>query len=74
MTQKRQWNAYAVPFGRYFVSWSHQALERMMATPVDVFGAFGFTLCEETTESMGLPIPHAPATPIAFTTTGQRYW
>ena len=49
-----------------------QGLERMMVTLVDVFGGFGLTVSEKKTETMRLPIPHAPATPIAFTTTGQQ--
>ena len=55
------------------VSRSPQGLERMMLTLVEVFGAFGLTVSEKKTETMSLPIPHAPATPIAFTTTGQQY-
>ena len=46
---------------------------RMMATLFDVFGAFGLTVYEKKTETVSLPIPHAPGTPIAFTTTGQQY-
>ena len=55
------------------VSRSPQGLERMMATLVDVFSAFGLTVCEKKAETMSLPIPHLPATPIAFTTAGQQY-
>ena len=57
----------------YIVSRSPQGLERMMATLVDVFGAFGLTVSEKITEPMSLPISHIPATPIPFTTTGQQY-
>ena len=55
------------------VSRSPQGLERTMATLIDVLGAFGLTIFETQTETMSLPISHAPATPIAFTTTGQQY-
>ena len=55
------------------VSRSPQGLERMMVTMVDVFDAFGFTVSEKKPETMRLPIPHDPATPIAFTTMGQQY-
>ena len=55
------------------VSRSPQGLERMMATLVDVLGAFGLTVSEEKPETMSLSIPHAPAKPIAFTTMGQQY-
>ena len=55
------------------VSRSPQGLERMMATLVDVLGAFGLTGSEKKTKPMSLPIPHGPATPMAFTTTGQQY-
>ena len=48
-------------------------LERMMATLVDVFRAFGLTVSEKKPETMSLTIPHAPATPIAFTTKGPQY-
>ena len=48
-----------------------KGLERMMATLVDVFGAFGLTVSERKTETMSLPTSHAPATPIAFNETGQ---
>ena len=47
----------------YIVSRSPQGLERIMATLVDVFGAFGLTNSEKITETMSLPTPHAPATP-----------
>ena len=55
------------------VSRSAQGLERMMMTLVDVFGAFSLTVSEKKPETVSLPIPHAIATPIAFTTTGQQY-
>ena len=55
------------------VSRSPQGLERIMATLVNVFGAFGLTVSGKRTETMSLPIPHATATPIAFTITGQQY-
>ena len=55
------------------VSRSPQGLERMMAIFVDVFGAFGLTVSEKKTETMCLPIPHAPATPITFNAMGQQY-
>ena len=52
------------------VSRSPQGLERMMATLTDVLGAFGLTVSEKKAKNMSLPIPHRPATPIAFTTPG----
>ena len=55
------------------VSRSLQGLERIIATLVDVFDAFGLTVSEKNPETMSLPIPHATATPIAFNTTGQQY-
>ena len=55
------------------MSRSPQGLERIMATLVEVFGAFGLTVSEKKTETMSFPIPHAPATTIAFITTGQQY-
>ena len=49
------------------VSRSPQGLERMIATLVDVFGAFDLTVFEKKTETMSLPLPHVPATPTTFT-------
>ena len=40
------------------VSRSPQGLERMMATLVDVFGAFGLTISEKKTETMSLSLIH----------------
>ena len=51
------------------VSRSPQGIERMMATLVFVFSAFGLTVSEYKTETMSLPIP----TSISFITTGQQF-
>ena len=45
----------------------------MMTTLADVLGAFSLTVFEKKTETMSLPIPHTPVTPIAFTTTRQQF-
>ena len=55
------------------VSRSTRGLGRMMAVLVEVFGAFGLTISESKTETMCMPIPHAPATKIVFNATGQQY-
>ena len=46
---------------------------RMMAVFVKVFGTFGLTIPESTTETMRMPIPRAPATKTVFNATGQQY-
>ena len=55
------------------VSRSLCGLGRMMAAFVEVFGIFGLTISESKTETMCMPIPHAPATQIVFNATGQQY-
>ena len=55
------------------VSRSLQGLERVMVTLVDVFVAFSLTISKKNLKTMSLPISHAPATLIAFTTMGQQY-
>ena len=50
-----------------------RGLGRMMAVFVEVVGAFGLTISESKTETMCMPIPHAPATTIVFNATGQQY-
>lgn len=45
----------------------------MMANLVDVFGTFSLTISDKRLDTIILPIAHAPATPIAFTSTGQQY-
>ena len=55
------------------VSRSTRGLGRMMAVFVEVFGAFGLTISESKTETMCMPIPHAPATKTIFNATGQQY-
>ena len=52
---------------------STRGLGRMMAVFVEVFGAFGLIISESKTEHMCMPIPHAPATKIVFSATGQQY-
>ena len=52
---------------------SPRELERMMAALFDVLSVFGLTVPDKKAETMSLPIPHAPTTPIAFTKTGQQY-
>ena len=49
------------------VSRSPRGLERKMAVFVEFFGAFGLTISESKTETMGMPIARAPATQIVFT-------
>ena len=44
-----------------------------MAVFVEVFGTFGLTISESKTETMCMPIPHAPATKIVLNATGQQY-
>ena len=45
-----------------------------MSVFVEVFGAFGLTISESKTETMSMPIPHAPTTQmIVFNTTGLQY-
>ena len=55
------------------VSRSPRGLGRMMAVVVEVFGTFGLTILESKTETMCMPIPHAPATKIVLNTTRQEY-
>ena len=55
------------------VSRSSRGLGWMMAVFVEIFGTFGLTLSESTTETMYMPIPHAPATKIVFKATGQQH-
>ena len=56
------------------VSRSPRGLGWMMAPVfVEVFGTFGLTISESTTETMCMPILRAPATQIVFNATGQQY-
>ena len=55
------------------VSRSSRGLGWMMAVFVEIFGTFGLTLSESTTETMYMPILHAPATKIVFKATGQQH-
>ena len=55
------------------VSRSPHGLGRMMATFVEVFGAFGLTISKSKAETMCMPIPRAPATKIVFNAMGQQY-
>ena len=55
------------------VSRSLRGLGRMMTVFVEVFGTFGLTISESKTETMCMPIPHAPAMKIVFNATGQQY-
>ena len=45
---------------------SPQGLKWIMATRVDVFSAYCLTVSEEKTETMSLPIPHAPAVKVCI--------
>ena len=59
--------------GAYIVSRSPRGLELMMAVIVKVCGAFGLTVSEKKTETMQMPIPHGPVTPITINAAVQYY-
>ena len=45
----------------------------MMTVIVKVCGAFGLTVSEKKTETIQMPIPHGPVTPIIINAAGQQY-
>ena len=55
------------------VSRSPRGLELLMAVSVKVCGAFGLTVSDKKTETMQMPIPHGPGTPITINAAGQHY-
>ena len=55
------------------VSRSPRGLELMMTVIIKVCGAFGMTVSEKKTETMQMPIPHGPVTPITINAAGQHY-